>query len=205
MLTFSLLIVFANQIIPPDGRDFHQRLDRRGYRVQLRAFDVIPANRSLKQTPALLLGDEEYFRIETEPVNPLQAEDRSSGLSSKRFEPALSIFESQAGEYELDQVGPPTDVLTKRRLMSPDQTAVNRARAEDDIVIVLGDRLDDFDDLAGRCRQVGVIKKSDFARGLKHSISHGVALAAIPRILDQSKPGAGAILEITNRFSSMVC
>src|SRR5262244_85350 len=127
MLTFSLLIVFANQIVPPDSRDFQQRLERRGYRVQLRAFDVITADRGLQQPPALLFSDEEYFGIETEPVDPLQPEDRLSGFSSERFEPALRVFESQARKCELDQIGASTHGLTKKRLMRSDQTAIYRA------------------------------------------------------------------------------
>src|SRR5262245_11497523 len=97
MLTFSLLIVFAHEIIPSDGRDFHQRLYRRGYRVQLRAFDMVPTNGSLQQPPALLFRDEEYFRIETETVNDLQPEDRLRRLPPKGFEPALRVFEPQSG------------------------------------------------------------------------------------------------------------
>src|SRR6266545_4888789 len=116
MLTFSLLIVFAQEIIPPDGRDFHQRLDRRGYRVQLRAFDVVPTDGGLQQPPALLFGDEEYFWVETETVNPLQPEDRLRRLPPKGF------------ERELDPVGASPDGLAEKRLMRSDQTAINRAR-----------------------------------------------------------------------------
>src|SRR5262245_21744433 len=205
MLTFSLLIVFAKEIIPPDGRDFQERLDRRGYWVQLRAFDVVPSDGSLKQTPALLFRDEEYLRIETEAVNLLRPEDRLRGFPSERFEPALRILESQTGERKLDQIANSPYGLTKRRLMRPDQTAINGARSEDDIVASPGDRLDHFDDLAGRGRQISVEKKGDLARGLKHPISHGIALTAVPRILDQPQPAARATHEITNRFSSMVC
>src|SRR5262245_43358650 len=128
MLTFSLLIVFPKEIIPPDGRDFHQRLDRRGYRVQLRAFDVVPTDGSLQQPPALLFGDEEYFGVETETVNPLQTEDRLRRLPPKGFEPALRVFESQSRERELDQIAGPPDGLAEKRLMRSDQTAINRAR-----------------------------------------------------------------------------
>src|SRR5262245_11143283 len=152
MLTFSLLIVFAQEIIPPDGRDFHQRLDRRGYRVQLRAFDVVPTDGGLQQPPALLFGDEEYFGVETETVNPLQPEDRLRSLPSKGFEPALRVFESQTGERELDPVGASPDGLAEKRLMCSDQTAINRARPQDDVVAALGSRLDHFADLAGRGR-----------------------------------------------------
>src|SRR5215467_3678438 len=175
MLTFSLLIVFAQEIIPSDSRDFHQRLDRRGYRVQLRAFDVVPTDRSLQQPPALLFGDEEYFRVETETVNPLQPEDRSRGLPSKGFESALRVFESQSCERELDQITSPPDGLAEKRLMRTDQTAVERARAEDDVVAALGYRAYDFDDLARRGRQVGVEKESDLAVGFEHSVSYGIA------------------------------
>src|SRR5262249_36256807 len=132
MLTFSLLIVllivFAQEIIPPDGRDFHQRLDRRGYRVQLRAFDMVPTDGGLQQPPALLSGDEEYFWVETETVNPLQPEDRLRRLPPKGFEPALRVFEFQSGERELDPVGASPDGLAEKRLMRSDQTAVERAR-----------------------------------------------------------------------------
>src|SRR5262249_32278210 len=85
-----------------------------------------------------------------------------------------------------------------------DQTAINRARPKNDIIIVLGDWLDDFDDLTGRSRQISVEKKSDLARGLKHSISHGIALAAIPRIFNQAQPAPRATLKTTNCFSGMV-
>src|SRR5262245_34938859 len=179
MLTFSLLIVFAQEIIPPDGRDFHQRLDRRGYRVQLRAFDVVPADGSLQQPPALLFGDEEYFGVETEAVNPLQPEDRLRGLPPKRFEPALRIFEPQSGERKLNQIADPPDGLAKNRLMRSNQTAIERARPEDDVVAALDYRPDDFDDLARRSRQVGVEKESDLAVSLEHSISHGIAFTPI--------------------------
>ena len=204
MLTFSLLIVFAKEIIPPDGRDFQERLDRRGYWVQLRAFDVVPADGSLKQTPALLFRDEEYLRIETEAVNLLRPEDRLRGFPSKRFEPALRILESQTGECELDQIANSPYGLTKRRLMRPDQTAINRARSEDDIVASPGDRLDHFDDLAGRGRQISVEKKNDLAAGFEHSVSHGIAFPPIPRILDYPQPAARATLEFANRLDSMV-
>src|SRR5215475_3960674 len=129
MLTLSLLIVFANEIIPPDGRDFHQRIYISRHRIQLRTFDVIPKDGSFQQPPALLLGDEEYFRIETEPVNPLQSEDRLRGVPSKGFEPALRVFESQSGERELDQIGASTERFTKTRLMGSDQIAIERARS----------------------------------------------------------------------------
>src|SRR5262245_9654243 len=102
MLTFSLLIVFAKEIIPPDGRDFHQRLEICGHRVQLRAFDVIPKDGGFKQPPTLLFGDEEYFRVESKSFNSLQPEDRLRGVSAEGFETALRIFKSQAGECELD-------------------------------------------------------------------------------------------------------
>src|SRR5262249_28918632 len=128
MLTFSLLIVFTHEIIPPDGRDFHKRLDRRGYRVQLRAFDGVPTYAGLHQPPTLRFGDEEYFGVETETVNPLQPEDRLRSLPSKGLEPALRVFESQTGERELDQIAGPPDCLAKKRLMRSDQTAINRAR-----------------------------------------------------------------------------
>src|SRR5215475_692443 len=152
MLTFSLLIVFAQEIIPPDGRDFHQRLDRRGYRVQLRAFDVVPSDGGLQQPPALLFGDEEYFGVETETVNPLQTEDRLRRFPPKGFEPALRVFDSQTGERELDPVGASPDGLAEKRLTRSDQTAINRARSQDDVVAALGYRPDDFDDLARRGR-----------------------------------------------------
>src|SRR5262245_22259636 len=173
-LTFSQLIVSAKEIIPPDGRDFHQHLDRRGHRIQLRAFDVVPADRSLQQPPALLLGDEEYFRIEAESFNPLQPEDRLRGLPPKGLETALRIFESQSGEHELDQIADPSDSFTKQRLMRFNQTAFYRARTEDDVVTVLGYRLDHFDDLAGRGRQVGVVKKNDIAAGFEHSVLYRI-------------------------------
>src|SRR5690348_10025964 len=114
MLTLSLLIVFAKKIIPPDGRDFHQRLERRGHRVQLRAFDVIPTDRGLQQPPTLLLGYEEYFRVKPEAVNPLQPEDRLRGRAPKGLESALRVFESQSGERELDPVGASPDSLAKK-------------------------------------------------------------------------------------------
>src|SRR5215813_7086270 len=182
MLTLSLLIVFAKEIIPSDGRDFHQSIEICGHRVQLGAFDVIPKNGSFQQPPALLLGDEEYFRIETEAVNLLQPEDRLRGLPPKSFEPALRIFESQAGECELDQIADPPEGFTKTRLTRPDQTAINGARPEDDVVTALGYWPDDFDDFARRGRQIGVEKKSYLAVGLEHSVSHGIAFPPIPRI-----------------------
>src|SRR5215510_2453148 len=104
MLTFNLLIVFAKKIIPPDGRDFHQHFDVCGHRVQLRSFDMVPKDWSFQQPPSLLLGDEEYFNVETEALNPLQSEDRLRGLPPERFEPALRVLESQSGEHELDQI-----------------------------------------------------------------------------------------------------
>src|SRR5262245_18446814 len=128
MLTFSLLIVFAQEIIPPDNQDFHQRLDQHNYRVQLRAFDVVPTDGCLQQPPALLFGDEEYFGVETETVNPLQPEDHLRNLPSKSFEPALRVFESQSRERELDQIAGPPDGLAEKRLTCSDQTAINRAR-----------------------------------------------------------------------------
>src|SRR5688572_1468686 len=113
MLTFSLLIVFAKDIIPSDGRDFHHRLDRRCHRVQFRAFDVVPADWSFQQPPALFLCDEKYFGIETEPVNSLQSENRLRGFPSKGLEPALRVFESQSGERELYQIAGPAYGFTK--------------------------------------------------------------------------------------------
>src|SRR5262245_44511921 len=124
MLTFSLLIVFTQEIIPPDGRDFHKRVEIRGCRVQLRTFDVIPTDGSFQQSPALLFCDEEYFGIEAEPFDPLQPEDRLRGLPPERFEPALRVFEPQAGQRELNQIGGPTERFTKERLMRSDQTAI---------------------------------------------------------------------------------
>jgi hypothetical protein len=133
---------------------------------------VIPKDGSFQQPPALLLGDEEYFRIETEPVNPLQPEDRSRGLSSERFEPALRIFESQAGECELNQIADPPECFTNKRLTRSDQTAIERARPEDDVVAAFDYGRHNFDDLAGRGSQVGVKKKRDLAVGFEHSVSH---------------------------------
>src|SRR5262245_28467132 len=168
MLTFSLLIVFAQEIIPPYGRDFHQRLDRRGYRVQLRAFDVVPTDGDLQQPPALLFGDEEYFGVETETVYPLQPEDRLRSLPSKAFETALRVFECQTGDRELDQIAGWPDSLAEKRLTRSDQSAIDRARAEDYIVAALGYRPDDFDDLARRGRQIGVEKESNFSVSFEH-------------------------------------
>src|SRR5882672_26639 len=205
MLTFSLLIVFATEIIPPDDRDFHQRLDIRGHRVQLRAFDVVPKDGSFQQPPALLLGDEEYFRIETEPVNPLQPEDRLRGLSSERFEPALCVFEPQAGERELNQIAGPPEDFTKTRLTRSDQTSIERARSEDDVVTALGYGRHHFNDFAGRGRQIGVEKENDLALGFEHSVPHGIAFTPIPGILDQSQPAASSTLEFANLIDSMVC
>src|SRR4030095_339369 len=204
MLTFSLLIVFAHEIIPPDGRDFHQRLDRRGYRVQLRALDVVPMDGGFQQPPALLFGDEEYFGVETETVNPLQPEDRLRRLPPKGFEPALRVFESQSSERELDPVGASPDGLAEKRLMRSDQTAINRARPEDDVVATLGYWPDNFDDLAGRGRQISVKKESNLAVSLEHSVSHGIAFTSITRILDQPQPASGSTPEFANSFDSMV-
>ena len=95
--------------------------------------------------------------------------------------------------------------LTKKRLMCSDQTAIERARPEDDVVAALGYRPDDFDDLARRGRQVGVEKESDLALGLEHSVSHGIAFPPIPRILDQPQPVARSTLEFANLIGSMVC
>jgi hypothetical protein len=190
MLTFSLLIVFAQEIIPPDGRDFHHYFDRRGYRVHLRPFDVVPADRSLQQPPTLLFGDEEYFRIEAETVNPLQPEDRLRGFPSKGFESALRVFKPQACERELDPIGASPDGLAEKRLMRSDQSAIERARPEYDIIAAIGYRPYNFDDLARRGRQVGVEKESDLAIGFEHSVPHGIAFSPVPRILDQSQPGA---------------
>ena len=114
---------------------------------------MIPTDGNLQQPPALLFSDEEYFGVETETVNPLQPEDRLRGLPSKGFESALRVFESQAGECELDPIGPSPEGFTKKRLMRPDQTAVERARAEDDVAATLGNRPDYFDDLARRGRK----------------------------------------------------
>src|SRR5262245_30379020 len=205
MLTFSLLIVFAQEIIPPDGRDFHQRLDRRGYRVQLRAFDVVPTDGCFQQPPALLFGDEEYFGVESETVNQLQPEDRLRSLPPKGFEPALRVFESQTGERELDPVGASPDALAEKRLMRSDQAAVERARPYDDVVAAPGYRLDHFDDFAGRGRKISVEKKSDLAVGFEHSVSHGIAFTSITRILDQPQPASRSTLEFANSFDSMVC
>src|SRR5262245_18669361 len=205
MLTFNLLIVFAAEIIPPDSRDFHQRLDRRGYRVQLRAFDVVPTHRSLQQTPALLLGDEEYFRIETEPVNPLQSENRLRRLSSKGLEAALRVFESQSGECELDQITDAPYGLTEKRLMRSDQTAIERPRPENDIVTTFGYRLDHFGYFGCRRRQISVEKKNDLAVRFKHSVSHGIAFPPIPGVLDQAKPASPSPFEFERLRGSMVC
>ena len=88
--------------------------------------------------------------------------------------------------------------------MRPDQTAVERARTEDDVVATFGYRTDDFDNLARRSRQISVEKKNDLAIGFEHSVSHGIAFPPIPRILDQSQPVACSTLEFANRLDSVV-
>ena len=61
----------------------------------------------------------------------------------------------------------------------PDQAAIERARAEDDVVISGLDRLDDFRQLGDRRRKIGVGKKRDRRLGCEQSGAHGVAFAAI--------------------------
>src|SRR5262249_10143986 len=109
----------------------------------------------------------------------------------------------QAGERELDQITDPPEDFTKTRLTRSDQISIERARPEDDVVTSLGYRLDHFDDFTGRGRQIGVEKENDLSAGFEHSVSHGIAFASVPRILDQSQPASSPTLEFANLIDSM--
>src|SRR5581483_750416 len=92
----GLAAVFSCQGVPADFERLAQHAYSIAYRAEPRAGTMRPLHRNFGRDEAQTFGEEEQFRVESPPLNPLQRENRRGSTAGECFESALRVFEAQA-------------------------------------------------------------------------------------------------------------
>src|SRR5271163_3812730 len=108
----DIAVIDASKSIPANVRQFLQHFDAIFQVTEAAAFIVTPGDRDLPDGVAALERDEQDFRVETPPLDPLQLEDRIGGITAKCLEAALSVRKWQPHDQTGDRVEASSEHLT---------------------------------------------------------------------------------------------
>ena len=126
--------------------------------------------------------------IESPAFNFLQRKDTLGGVSSKSFESALRVGETQTKNEAERQIENSSKHLPVQRLWLGLQFRPQPARADRDVGAAL-DRFEQFLRLRHRRGKISVGKQANVAARVQHSIAHAVTFAAVAGILQQQNLG----------------
>ena len=125
-------VIPSGYLKPAYPRQVDERLSTT-HKADLRALDVIPAHRDLRDSESQPPGHKQRLDIEAEAVDLLPREDRTRGIAAEEFKSALSISNLQPDGELHDPVKQLAGGFAKTRLVDPDQRTIERARADSNL------------------------------------------------------------------------
>src|SRR5437868_1639760 len=125
------------------------------------------------------------FGVEAEALDGLLLENNGARLPNEGFEAALRIHERQAQDGTDDEIENDAGIFAKYGLTDGDETAIQSARTNGNIVIGKGgEKLFRFFDGCGKIR---VSEKHQPALRFQHAAANAVALAAVFGVAQNAK------------------
>src|SRR6516165_1040575 len=133
-----------------------------------------------------MLGKKKQFHVKAKADDLRRFNNWPARLHSKGLETTLRVPEWETSCHPHHKVENAAALFALPRLPISDQFAIECARTKRDIHFPPRDWLDNFWKLINRRREIGIKKNSDRFSCTGQSRSHGCALAAIWKILQQS-------------------